>query len=149
MERTKAGFRALREQTGLTQEAVAEQAGVTALTVKRWESPDNGWAPSEAAWRALDRAAAAQAAAVDAALGAVYDAVAATGDLPRMVELPYWRDQAHYDERGRDRGDYGVANADSRAVVEALRRAGVDVRLVYPGYDDAPALDAAARETRG
>lgn len=62
MERTKAGFRALREQTGLTQEAVAEQAGVTALTVKRWESPDNGWAPSDAAWRALDRAAAAQAA---------------------------------------------------------------------------------------
>lgn len=149
MERTKAGFRALREQVGLTQEAVADAVGVTTLTVKRWESLDNGWMPWDAAWVALEHARAAQGAAVESARNAVLHTMAVAGAPPVKVELPYWRDQRHYDEHGHDRGCYGVANANSRAVAEELRAMGVDVRLVYPGYDDAPALDAAARETRG
>ena len=39
MIRTKAAFRALREECGLTQADIAAEAGVRLLTVKKWENP--------------------------------------------------------------------------------------------------------------
>lgn len=39
MRKTKAAFRALREECGLTQADVAAEAGCTVQTVKKWENP--------------------------------------------------------------------------------------------------------------
>ena len=54
MKKTKAAFRALREECGLTQADVAAEADVRLLTVKKWENPASDIKePPDDAWRFL------------------------------------------------------------------------------------------------
>ena len=137
IERTKAGFRALRDLTGLTVDDLAAALGVDPRSVRRWEAPgDDAYAPSEEAWELLERARSVQLAMVDGALDRVEPALDA-GDAVH-VQLGLWRSQADYDAAGRDAGSYRAANANVLAAAAALDAAGADVELGWAGRDDLP-----------
>lgn len=56
----------------------------------------------------------------------------APGRAPDLVPLTYFRSQEEYDAFGRDAGPFGVANANSRAVADALMARGIEVEFRYP-----------------
>ena len=132
--RTKADFAALRETVGLTQAALAEELGVNPRSVKRWEQPGmEGYEPPQDAWDVLDAYDETQRQMVDHCRETAVQARERAGHMPAEVRLTYYRNQAQYDELGRDDGWYGVANANARAVAAELRRCGFEVRFAYPG----------------
>lgn len=133
MERTKAAFKALREQVGLKQADLADALGVETRSVRRWESPAaEGYRAPEDAWRVLERAREAQRQQVAYALEVVRKQTSELGQSPAAVALTYYRDQEQYDACGRDKGPVGVANANARAIAEALEREGYSVEWRYP-----------------
>lgn len=132
--RTKADFAALRESVGLTQANLADDLGVQARSVRRWEQPgQEGYEPPEDAWDMLDSYADLQRQMVDHARETVMRTGEEAGHQPDEVVLTYYRSQEQYDELGRDEGWYGVANANARAVAAELARYGFSVRFAYPG----------------
>lgn len=132
--RTKADFAALRETVGLTQSNLADDLGVQARSVRRWEQPgQEGYEPPADAWDMLDFYADLQRQMVDHARETVMRTGEEAGHQPDRVVLTYWRSQEQYDELGRDDGWYGVANANARAVAAELGRHGFKVRFAYPG----------------
>lgn len=132
-ERTKADFAALRETVGLTQANLADDMGVRARSVRRWEQPGmDGYEPPAEAWEALDGYADTQRQMVDHAREVAMRAQEEAGHMPDVVALTYWRSQEQYDEMGRDEGWYGVANANARAVASELARYGFRVEFRYP-----------------
>lgn len=133
-ERTKADFAALRESVGLTQANLADDLGVQARSVRRWEQPgQEGYEPPADAWDMLDSYADLQRQVVDHARETVMRTGEEAGHQPDQVVLTYWRSQEQYDELGRDEGWYGVANANARAAAAELARYGFKVRFAYPG----------------
>lgn len=79
----------------------------------------------------LDDALAEQAAAVSSAL----ETAASQPDGP--VQLMYYRDQAQFDAYGSEPGKpYGQANANARAIADALRSQGMEVTFAYPDDPD-------------
>ena len=133
-ERTKADFAALRESVGLTQANLADDLGVQARSVRRWEQPgQEGYEPPADAWDMLDSYADLQRQMVDHARETVMRTGEEAGRQPDRVTLTYWRSQEQYDELGRDEGWYGVANANARAAAAELGRYGFKVRFAYPG----------------
>ena len=132
--RTKADFAALRESVGLTQANLADDLGVQARSVRRWEQPgQEGYEPPADAWDMLDSYADLQRQMVDHARETVMRTGEGAGHQPDEVVLTYYRSQEQYDELGRDEGWYGVANANARAVAAELARYGLSVRFSYPG----------------
>ena len=132
--RTKADFAALRETVGLTQANLADDLGVQARSVRRWEQPgQEGYEPPADAWDMLDSYADLQRQMVDHARETVMRTAEEAGHQPDRLALTYWRSQEQYDELGRDEGWYGVANANARAVAAELARYGFSVRFAYPG----------------
>jgi transcriptional regulator with XRE-family HTH domain len=130
--RSKAEFRALRESVGMSQADVARALGMTVRSVRRWETPEPGYhgAPDDA-WKLLDDALAEQAAAVSSSL----ETAASQPDGP--VQLMYYRDQAQFDAYGSEPGEpYGQANANARAIADALRSQGMEVTFTYPDDPD-------------
>ena len=125
--RTKADFRALRETVGMSQQSLARLTCVTVSTAKRWENPAYFDPPSDA-WELLDYYKAAQDEMVAETLSTYSKCDAQAGE----IILPYHRMQEQCDEFDRAAGDYGVANACSRAAAAALMRAGHKVRFEYP-----------------
>ena len=54
MKKTKAALKALREECGLSQQDIADEAGVNILAVKRWENPEYpGRIPPDDVWQFL------------------------------------------------------------------------------------------------
>lgn len=53
MNKTKAAFKAIREECGLSQQDVADEADVTVQSVKKWENPRYEQAPPDDVWRFL------------------------------------------------------------------------------------------------
>ena len=131
MDKTKANFRAIRERVGLTQKALANTLGVTVDTVKKWENTKY-FAPPDDAWSYLIDALGRHVEAVQASVGQVDKVIEQTGKPPREVSLPVYRSQAHYDQCGRDDGDYGVVNARSREIGALLEERGIRAQYVYP-----------------
>lgn len=121
-----AEFRAMRETLGLTRQDVADYAGVSLRSVKRWEDPAEENPPSEDAWELLYDTDDKRFETVRQALYAVRQSGA------KAVQLTYYRTQEQYDALGRDEGPYGVANANARAIAERLRDEGVEVEWTYP-----------------
>lgn len=136
IERTKAGFRALRTMTGMSIETVAGQLEVNPRSVRRWEAPATGYSAPDDAWELLEGARAMQLAMVEDALDRIGPALDVGDDV--HVQLGLWRSQADYDAGGRDEGSYLVANANTLAVAAALDATGVDVELGWAEYDDLP-----------
>ena len=140
MERTHAGFRALRESLGLSLNDVAEAMGVRERSARRWEAP-NGQMPPDDAWEWLEGMQARFNDAVDASLDAVEESGA------NRVSITYYRSQDEYDAFGRDEGPYGFVNAVSREVALTLESDGVEASLMFPEEADA-ALVSAIMKTR-
>lgn len=129
---SKADFRAMREQAGYSQQALADALHVNVRTVKRWEhESDSSEAPKDA-WELLGNAVKTQLKAADYALQVAIEQAKAHPTAVRKATLTYYRDQAMYDRYGRDKGYFGVANANSRAAAAALQTEGYSVSFLYP-----------------
>ena len=129
MQATCAEVKALRESVGLSQADLADLTGVTVRSVRRWE---RGIEPPEDVLELLERYVIRKAKAVEAALETVDRVTEQMGRAPDLVPMTYYRNQAEYDELGRDPGPVGVANANARAVADALMARGVAVEFRYP-----------------
>ena len=132
MERTKADFKALRERVGLSQHDVADAIRVSIKTIKRWENPSVPYEAPADAWEYLENVLEVQSNQVSYALGVLAKQVEQLGGEPAVVPITYYRDQAMYDEYGRDTGKFGQANASARAVATALEQRGIKVTFNYP-----------------
>ena len=131
--RNKAALKALRETVGMMQRDLAEALDVDVRSVKRWESPaTEGYRAPGDAWHVLENARETQRQQVAYALKVVREQEETLGHAPSAVALTYYRDQEQYDACGRDVGPYGVANANARAVADALEREGYQVEWRYP-----------------
>lgn len=139
MARGKADFRARREMLGLTKQDVADALNANVKTIKNWEnSRQTRYRISDAAWEYLDRAADIQAQQVAYARSVIEKHAEVFAESPIVVPITYFRDQAAYDECGRDAGLYGQANATSRAIARELERMGIQVEFRYPDDETAP-----------
>ena len=126
MARGKADFRVRREMLGLTQQDVADALNANVKTIKNWENPrQTRYRISDAAWEFLDCAADIQARQVAYARSVIEKHAEVFAESPIVVPITYYRDQAAYDECGRDAGPYGQANATSRAIARELERMGI------------------------
>ena len=130
--RNKAEFRAIREAVGMTQAALADELGVEARSVKRWESPAAAQQPPQDAWDVLDAALDRQREFVGFALDKVHDVMDETGGAPQSVVLTYWANADEYEAASTDAamgvdGDWRMANANARALAAILWAEGVDV----------------------
>ena len=130
MQKSKAAFRAMREECGLSQQDVADEAGVRVLSVKRWENPAEPNQPPDDVWAFL-------LACRDELLAtakAMADSVRGLPDGP--VTLTYYRDQRQLGEVQLDFGNdrpVGYANAITRRAAALLEVAGREVNYTYPG----------------
>lgn len=140
MEKTHAGFRALRESLGLSLADVAEAMGVRERSVRRWEACGDNY-PPEDAWEWLEGMQRRFEEGVSHALSVVERSGAG------RASITYYRSQEEYDAMGRDEGPYGFTNAISREVALTLQAEGIEVALMFPEEADAP-LVAAIMETR-
>ena len=130
--KSKAGFRVLRESVGLTQSALARMVGVNGQTVKYWENPGKPqYKPNERAWDLVVRFLRQQAYTVKYFMENLDD-LHSEGE---PVLFKYYRSQADYDRLVGDGQFFGVANAVTRAYVQALLSAGIGVEVCFAGGD--------------
>lgn len=132
MVKTKAAFRAVREECGLSQQDVADAAGVRVLAVKRWESPAvDGHRPPDDAWEWLlamrDGLRREAAEAAEATIAALREA----GEDEAVVM--YYRSQGHLDSRAGEGRPYGYVNATSREAARIIEASGHAVAYRYAG----------------
>jgi hypothetical protein len=125
-DRSVAEFRAKREMCGLSLYDVAQELGVAANTVKRWENP-NYFPPSPAAWRFIDRQYDKHCDRVDEALQSAL--ASAVGEGPIVV--PWHRNGMS----GVSDMQVGMSNAVSRAVAESLMTLGREVTFRWSDPD--------------
>lgn len=137
MKHTKANFKALRERVGLSQQDVADLLSVTRTSVKRWERPGFNDPPDDA-WELLIAQGERQRAMVDE-IAARCEAESASS-----LRLTYWRNQEQFEALGNAEGLHTVANANARAIAQALERIGVDVEFSYPDEDGDSACQGSA-----
>lgn len=130
----KAELKARREMLGLSQADLAKMLGIDTMNVKRWERPGQA-EPRDFAFELLSNLEAMQRNAINESLDLVEDMAERYGHYPDEVQLTYYRDQEQYDLLGRDDGDFGMANANARAVATILRENGVTVSWAYPDDD--------------
>lgn len=134
MIKTKATFRALREECGLSQQDIADEFDVNRMTVKRWENPsltgsklpDDVWAFVLAARGALHEDARSIADQIIGSMAGVKG--------PHGLTLDYYRTQDDLDA-AQDGADepVGYVNARMRLVGQLLDRAEVPYSYRYAG----------------
>ena len=148
-----AKLRAKRELCGLTIEELAKECGCDARDVRSLEEPWRGVGASEDVAVAVGACRGELQERMSRALDYVLDAYEELADFarkdPQSVVMPYYRDQAEYDEYGRDKGCYSFANAVTRACLAAFDDFGVPTRLYYPGEDEEPHARAAKSQAAG
>lgn len=131
MKKTKAAFRALREDCGLSQQDVADEADVAVRSVKRWESPnDAGYNPPDDVWRFLLEC---RGALYEDARLIAEEIIGSAGKRGDEVKLRYWRSQEALDAEQLPDVDepVGYANARMREVGRLLDKAGVAHTFEY------------------
>lgn len=135
-----AKLRAKRELCGLTVEELANECGCDWHDVRSLEEPWRGVAVSDdvaiAVGVCLDDLQERMSRTLDYAVS-VYEEFAdvARTDAPAIV-LPYYRDQAEYDEYGSGEGCFSFVNAVIRACLAAFDDIGVPTSLYYPAEDE-------------
>lgn len=132
MGNTKAGFRALREQVGYSQQALADAMGVNVRSVKRWEHEGCPYDAPADAWELLEEQLDMQRRMTAYVVETAESAAKELGKDAVAIPITYYRDQTMYDEHGRDEGYFGVANANARAAGSALEQRGFVVEYRYP-----------------
>lgn len=128
----KADFRAMREMTGYSQQALANVLDVNVKTVKRWEHEADASQPPVDAWELLEAALDTQRQMAAYAVSVAREQEATLGAKPKAVQLTYFRDQVMFDCYGRDKGYFGIANANARAAATELMREGLSIEFRYP-----------------
>ena len=134
-----AKLRAKRELCGLTLEELANECGCDWHDIRSLEEPWRGVGASED----VAVAVAARLAELQERMGDmldyavdVYEEFADAQDGVKAILVPYYRDQAEYDEYGRDEGCFSFANAVTRVCLAAFDDLGVPTRLYYPAEDE-------------
>ena len=126
---SKATFRALREEVGLSQADFAQLMKVHLNSVKRWESLEFSQEPPADAFAILNEAIAKREFIIDATLN--NDAL--DFDNAKTITLTYFRDQGEFDKFGRDEGNFKLANANTRALARELEIEGyTNIEFCYP-----------------
>jgi transcriptional regulator with XRE-family HTH domain len=146
---SKANFKALRERVGMSQQDVADALGVSCRTVKRWEHEADRREPPADAFNLLRERLGTQRQMVEYMVDVCERVTRERGLSPSDLGVPitYYRDQAMYDRYGRDLGLFSIANANSRAVAQALEERGYAVEFRYPCEDVDSSISAARSAT--
>lgn len=131
----------------MSQQDVADALGVSCRTVKRWEHEADRREPPADAVELLERQLGVQREMVEHMVGVCERVTEEQGRMPSLVPISYYRDQAMYDEFGRDAGPFGVANANARAVAQELEALGYEVEFRYPCEDEDSSISAARSAT--
>lgn len=135
MKRTKASFKALRESLGISQQLLADLAGVNIKTVKRWESPKQvayGMAPDDV-WEILFECQEKQDWVINTALDKAEEIMEEYGE-PHSFALTYWSSEEEYEQAHPGEGRFWqVSNARTRILSRELRNMGFEVTLDFPG----------------
>lgn len=135
-----AKFRARRELCGLSIEELARECGCDPLDVRSLEEP---WLSGEvsddvavAVGAHLDELQERMGDTLDYAMEVYEEFADVKRTDPQAIVMPYYRDQAEFDEYGRDEGSFSFANAVTRACLAAFDDFGVPTKLYYPGDDE-------------
>ena len=135
-----AKLRAKRELVGLTVEELANECGCDWHDVRSLEEPWRGVAVSDdvavAVGVCLDELQERLSRALDYVLDVYEEFAGFAQEGPQVIVMPYYRDQAEYDEYGRDEGCFSFANAVTRACLAAFDDLGAPTRLYYPAEDE-------------
>ena len=131
MRKTKAAFRAMREECGMTQQDIADKFDVRKLTVKRWENPAiDGCEPPEDVWLWLSETMnGIGSEGSERARHLISLADEEGEDWP--ICLIYYRTQEELDATGQDDRPMGVVNAITRMTARLIEDAGRDVAIEY------------------
>lgn len=131
MLKTKAAFKAVRESCGLSQQDVADEAGVDVRSVKRWEKPDHPSQPPDDVWEFLQSAY--KALQLDARCAADEIAMTYNEHEGGEVRIDYYRMQEDLDAVQLPDADepVGYANARARLIGEYLEPHGIPYTFVY------------------
>lgn len=127
MSETTANFRALREICGVTQQQAADELGVRALTVKRWEKGEPRVPDDAMKW--LIELVAEHDERVEENVGRMM-ASKQTGEICMV----YYRtqEQADVEAYPEQAEPYGFLNAVTRSTAERLMAMGYSVSFSYP-----------------
>lgn len=135
MEKSKAAFRALREECGLTQQDIADEAGVKILSVKTWENPETyPKEPPEDVWQFLLQTRMAMYADADELARQMTESLNDV-DGSQAIILDYFRKQEELDAVQCGTGidePVGYFNARMRAVARLLEEQGIPCSFRYP-----------------
>lgn len=141
--REKADLKAVRESIGINQIDLANIMNVTVRTIKRWEQI--GWEePPEELWELIEdlvydheRSVAKLVEQAEADARRRAPEREAAGRDPRVVELPYFKNQDHYEQfPHRKHSQHAWGNAISRRAADILRMRGYRVFFYYPEPGD-------------
>lgn len=120
MKKTKAAFRAIREECGLTQQDIADEADVRVMTVKNWENPNkpNSVVPDDV-WQFVLNC---RGAMYQDAREIVEQIVSSISDCTKDLTLDYYRTQEDLDAIQLPATDepVGYVNARMRLVGQML-----------------------------
>ncbi len=135
MKKTKAALKALREECGLSQQDIADEAGVNILAVKRWENPEYpGRIPPDDVWQFLLQARGAMYQDAREIADQIIESLS-TIEKPQDLQLDYFRKQEDLDavqlESGIDE-PVGYYNARMRLVGQLLDKAEIPYTYRYP-----------------
>ncbi len=137
MEKTKAAFRALREECGFTQQEIADEFGVRLLTVKKWEKPHSDIsAPPDDVWQWLLECRGALHQDAREIAEQIMESLESFPNGIQKLELDYYRTQEALDNVQLGTGTdepVGYVNARTRLVGQLLDRAEVPYTYRYQG----------------
>lgn len=135
-----AKLRAKRELCGLTVEELAKECGCDWHDVRSLEEPWRGVAVSDdvavAVGVCLDALQERLSRALDYVLDVYEEFAGFAQEGPQVIVMPYYRDQAEYDEYGSGKDCFSFVNAVIRACLAAFDDIGVPTSLYYPAEDE-------------
>ena len=127
-QRTREGFRALRELVGMSRAMLAYKLEVQERSVNRWEKPseDGYYNPPQDAWDILDRARNKQLVFIETALAE------ARKQEERVVRLNYWLTKRSFKENNPNETelDWQMSNANLRLLANELELEGFKVEFI-------------------
>lgn len=135
-----AKLRAKRELCGLTVEELANECGCDWHDVRSLEEPWRGVGASEdvavAVAARLGELQERMGDMLDCAVDVYEEFAGFAQEGPQVIVMPYYRDQAEYDEYGSGEYCFSFVNAVIRACLAAFDDIGVPTSLYYPAEDE-------------
>ena len=135
-----AKLRAKRELCGLTLEELANECGCDWHDIRSLEEPWRGVGVSEdvavAVGACLDELRERMGDMLDYVLDVYEEFAGFAQEGPQVIVMPYYRDQAEYDEYGSGEGCFSFVNTAIRACLAAFDDIGVPTSLYYPAEDE-------------